>query len=122
MFCHYIRKADPSEIKEETSYPHTIQLEELMSKQLSGEKLHIIDVREPAEYAFGHLQGAVSIPAGELESRLSELDSNASYYIVCRTGSRSDRVCQTLADKGFKHVTNVLPGMSGWTGELKQDV
>ncbi|WEK55494.1 MAG: sulfurtransferase TusA family protein [Candidatus Cohnella colombiensis] len=119
VYIHYIRKADPSETKEESKFPHTISLEDLQNKLSAGEKLNIIDVREPAEYAFGRLPGAISIPAGELDAHLHELDPAQEYVIVCRTGSRSDRVCQALADKGFQHVRNVLPGMTAWNGDLE---
>lgn len=121
VFRHYIRKADPAETKEYIQYPHTISLEEVLQKLSSGEKLNLLDVREPAEYAFGHLPGAISIPAGELDKRMVELDLNKEYVVVCRTGNRSDLACQTLAANGFKHVKNVLPGMTGWAGEVEKD-
>jgi rhodanese-related sulfurtransferase/TusA-related sulfurtransferase len=121
VFRHYIRKSDPSETKEETKHPHTISNEELQNKLSAGEKLNIIDVREPAEYAFGRIPGAKSIPLGELEKRLSELDPNEEYYMVCRTGNRSDTACQTLVEKGFKNVKNAVQGMTQWTGEVEKD-
>lgn len=120
VLCHYIRKADPSEVKAEIRYPHTMTMEELLSRRQAGEPIHIIDVREPAEYAFGHLPGAVSIPAGELEQRLEELNPLQTYAVVCRTGNRSDAACQLLAAGGFTQVRNVLPGMLGWTGEQEE--
>jgi rhodanese-related sulfurtransferase/TusA-related sulfurtransferase len=120
VYRHYIRKSDPSEVKEETKYPHTVSLDDIRAMLSSGETLNLIDVREPAEYAFGRLPGALSIPAGELESRLHELDADKEYYIVCRTGNRSDMACSTLAAKGYK-VKNVSPGMTAWEGEVEKD-
>lgn len=121
IYRHFIRKGDPTETREETKHPYTITNEELQSKIGSGEKLNIIDVREPVEYVFGRIPGAMSIPLGELEQRLGELDSSEEYFIVCRTGSRSDLACQTLTDRGFQRVKNVLPGMSGWIGETEKN-
>ncbi|CAG7639843.1 sulfurtransferase TusA family protein [Paenibacillus allorhizosphaerae] len=121
VYRHFIRKADPSEVKTEAKYPHTASLDEIKSKLAGGEKINILDVREPAEYAFGRLPGAKSIPAGELEQRMQELNPDEEYFIVCRTGSRSDMACQTLAEKGFTKVKNVLPGMREWTGEVEKD-
>lgn len=63
---HYIRKSGPEEVKEERKFQHTITNEQL-EQLLQQSKLTIIDVREPAEYAFGHIPGAVSIPIGVLE-------------------------------------------------------
>jgi len=116
---HYLRKSRPEELKEAANYPHTASNEELQSKLAASEGIVILDVREPAEYAFGHIPGAVSIPLGDLEARLSELDPEDSIHVVCRTGSRSDLACHLLAEHGFQRVSNVVPGMSAWTGPIE---
>lgn len=113
---HYLRKASPDEIKEQKKYMHVISNEELEKKLASDEKVMVLDVREPAEYAFSRIPNAVSIPLGELENRWNELNREDSIYVICRTGARSDLACQLLASKDFKDVHNVEPGMSGWTG------
>lgn len=115
-FHHYIRRATTSEKKAETRFPHTVSNEELAQKLAAGEKVKVLDVREPAEYAFGHIPGAIHIPLGELEERLNLLDRNEAYYVICRTGHRSDLACQLLAEKGFARVKNVVPGMTQWAG------
>jgi TusA-related sulfurtransferase/rhodanese-related sulfurtransferase len=122
VFSHYIRKADPTETKEDVKFQHTSSLQEIKNKLTSGETLYILDVREPAEYAFGRIPGAVSIPAGELATRYQELDPDTEYHVICRTGSRSDMACRTLADKGFSKLKNVIPGMTEWDGEVEKDV
>ncbi|MFX3624818.1 MAG: sulfurtransferase TusA family protein [Ectobacillus sp.] len=116
---HYLRKANHEEKKEENKFPYVVTNEELAEKINSGENIVVLDVREPAEYAFGHIPSAISIPFGQLEERVSELDANAMIYVVCRTGSRSDFAAQKLAEKGFKHVRNVVPGMSKWMGAIE---
>lgn len=113
---HYLRKASSTEEKEEAKYPHTLTNDELKGKLGANENMLILDVREPAEFAFGHIPGAVSIPFGELEARINELGETEAIYVVCRTGSRSDMASQLLADKGFANVKNVIPGMSEWDG------
>ncbi|WJH33610.1 sulfurtransferase TusA family protein [Paenibacillus sp. CC-CFT747] len=113
---HFIRKSSPGEVKEEKKHPHVVTNEEL-EKMLAGNKeLTILDVREPAEFAFHRIPGAVSIPLSELESRLNELKQEDDIHVICRTGSRSDLACRLLTDKGFNHVKNIIPGMSAWTG------
>jgi rhodanese-related sulfurtransferase/TusA-related sulfurtransferase len=114
---HYIRKASENEVKEETKFPHVISNEELLAK-MNDSSITILDVREPAEYAFGHIPGAVSIPLGELEERMGELQQDNTIYVVCRTGTRSDLAAQKLAEKGFSNVWNVIPGMFQWNGPL----
>ncbi|MEC5424862.1 sulfurtransferase TusA family protein [Virgibacillus sp. C22-A2] len=113
---HYLRKANEDELKNETKHENVIDLEELLSKIDGEENISIIDVREPAEFAFGHIPGAVNIPLGELEDKLEEIDENKEHHIVCRTGNRSDLAAKKMSEKGFANVKNVVPGMSGWDG------
>lgn len=118
VFRHYIRKAEAAEMREERKFPHTVSNEEAQGR---GANVLVLDVREPAEYAFGHIPGAISIPLGQLEALCGKLDPEHHYYVVCRAGNRSDMACQLLAEKGFKHVSNVLPGMSQWNGPMEQN-
>lgn len=113
---HFLRKANARESKEETKHPYSISNDELLKKLQDQEPIVLLDVREPAEYAFERIPMAISIPLGVLESRLSELDPEAEIHVICRAGNRSDLACRLLAEKGFKRVNNVIPGMSGWTG------
>ncbi|WP_369900958.1 sulfurtransferase TusA family protein [Bacillus manliponensis] len=121
VFKHYVRKANEGEVKEAISYPHTMTNEELKTALASGENYTLLDVREPAEFIFGHIPSAVSIPLGELEERYDELDQMKSIYVICHTGSRSDLACQSLQKHGFSHVKNVLPGMSEWKGAIEKN-
>lgn len=114
---HYLRKASASEVREERKHPHVIQNEDLLKKLDRDENFLLIDVREPAEYVFGHIPGASSIPFAQLESRLNEINQD-QIYVVCHTGTRSDLASQVLTKHGFKNVFNVVPGMSKWTGPL----
>ncbi|WP_217585839.1 sulfurtransferase TusA family protein [Lentibacillus saliphilus] len=118
---HYLRKASDEEAKEATKHQHVIDNAALQQKLTEG-KITLIDVREQAEYAFNHIPGAVSIPMGELEARLNELNAEDDIYVICRTGNRSDMAAQLLAQNGFNAVTNVVPGMSEWNGDLTKTV
>ncbi|WP_232900873.1 sulfurtransferase TusA family protein [Lysinibacillus fusiformis] len=113
---HYIRKCTNDQI-EEISFDQTIDLEQIINRDGL-----ILDVREEAEFAFGHIEGAKSIPMGELEARLSELDKEQEIYVICRTGKRSDMAAQRLALHGFIKVFNVLPGMTSWQGKLTKNI
>ncbi|WP_026583179.1 sulfurtransferase TusA family protein [Bacillus sp. J33] len=117
---HYIRKARSEEEQPEAKHPDVVGLDEL-SKALDGnEKITVLDVREPAEYAFGHIPGSVNIPLGELEERFEELNNAENLHVICRTGSRSDFAAQKLSEKGFTNVKNVVPGMKDWTGSVEK--
>ncbi|MGD7023889.1 hypothetical protein FZC79_11650 [Rossellomorea vietnamensis] len=112
---HYLRKASGEESIEK-KHPNVATNDELAAKLSEGENISVLDVREAAEYAFNHIPNAVSIPLGELEDRMAELNKEEEIYVVCRTGSRSDLAAQKLAQSGFTKVINVLPGMTQWNG------
>jgi TusA-related sulfurtransferase/rhodanese-related sulfurtransferase len=111
---HYIRKASADEEKMTNPYPNVVSNEDLERKL--GTDIFVLDVRETAEFAFGHIPNAISIPLGELKNRLSEISVENEIYVVCRTGTRSDLAASKLAEKSFGKVFNVVPGMSGWNG------
>ncbi|HAQ07800.1 MAG TPA: hypothetical protein DCR24_09850 [Bacillus bacterium] len=119
---HYIRKAGSGEEQEETKYPNIISNDDVVKKLEANEDVVVLDVREPAEYAFGHIPNAVSIPFGELENRLPELDKSKTILVVCRTGNRSDMASQALSNKGFESVWNVVPGMTEWNGPTESNL
>ncbi|SMO83462.1 sulfurtransferase TusA family protein [Melghirimyces algeriensis] len=112
---HYIRKAVEGEEKQEKKHPEVIKLDKVKIRY-EDPSIQLIDVREPMEYHFSHIPGAVSIPLGELESRVEELDSGKETWVICRSGNRSDTACQILMEKGFQNVKNVIPGMKDWDG------
>jgi rhodanese-related sulfurtransferase/TusA-related sulfurtransferase len=121
VFRHFLRKSSETETKPETKHPHIISNEELNRKLAAGEKCKVLDVREPAEFSFHRIPGAISIPMGELEHKLDTLPKDEEYLVVCRTGTRSDLACQLLSERGYSKVTNVLPGMSAWEGPTERD-
>ncbi|MFN3266997.1 MAG: rhodanese-like domain-containing protein [Deinococcales bacterium] len=74
----------------------------------------ILDVRQPEEYAQGHVPRAKLIPLGQLESRLGEIPDNAPIYVICRSGNRSKTASVILAKNGKTDVRNVQGGMLAW--------
>ena len=112
---HYIRKSTGEEAapRQHTQVMSNAELETILSNQPNAV---VLDVREAAEYAFNHIPNAISIPLGDLEKRIGELNREQDIYVVCRTGNRSDFAAQQLTKQGFTKVTNVVPGMSEWTG------
>ena len=119
VFTYYIQKASEDHRKEPTPFPNIITNEELEQKITQREKVNILDVREEVEFMLEHIPEAINIPLGELYSRVSELDKSQIYYVICRTGNRSDIACQLLEKLGFTKVFNVLPGMIEWKGSIE---
>lgn len=114
---HFLRKAKPEEVSEPTTFKNIANHNELKNV-LNNKNVTVVDVREPAEYAFNHIPNAISIPLGEIANRASELSKDNDIYVICRTGNRSDFAAKILANKGFENVKNVIPGMTQWDGEV----
>lgn len=76
-------------------------------------RMPLIDVREPAEYAQGHVPGAVLIPLGQLAQRLVDVPKNDTVYVICGSGNRSQQGAMTLSGAGINAVS-VEEGTSGW--------
>ena len=76
----------------------------------------VLDVRETAEFAAGHLPRARHIPLGELAKRIDELAKfkDKPVIVTCRSGARSGSACRTLRNAGFTNVHNLNGGVPAW--------
>ena len=74
----------------------------------------LLDVREPDEYAAGHIPGITLIPMGEVAARLAELPRDKEIIVTCRTGNRSGQVADLLREQGFTNVHNMSGGIVAW--------
>jgi rhodanese-related sulfurtransferase len=76
----------------------------------------VLDVREPDEFAAGHLPRARHIPLKELEARLPEIAKfkDKPVVVTCRTGARSGSACRALKKAGFTQVHNLKGGVPAW--------
>lgn len=92
-----------------------ISPEEVQNLVETKQEAAIIDVREPAEVAAGKIPGAVNIPLGLMEFRMSELDKGKEYIMVCRSGGRSSQATNFLDNQGYT-VINMDGGMMAWEG------
>jgi rhodanese-related sulfurtransferase len=74
----------------------------------------LLDVREPEEYAHGHVPGALNIPQAELASRLDEIPRDRPVLTICQAGMRSLRAAQFLTQMGYPQVASVAGGTGAW--------
>lgn len=95
-----------------------ISIEELKQKLEQEEAIQLVDVRENEEVAEGMIPEAIHIRMGDIPEKLDVFDQTQEYYIICRSGKRSENVCYFLEDQGYQ-ATNVVGGMLAWTGETK---
>jgi rhodanese-related sulfurtransferase len=73
----------------------------------------VLDVRESAEYAAGHIAGSTLIPLHQLAGRLSELPKDREIICVCASGSRSSSAARQLVKNGYT-VLNMSGGLYRW--------
>lgn len=93
-----------------------ITVEELKKRLDAGEKLNIVDVREPYENADFNICG-VLIPLGQIQSmQIDEIEDLKDKEIIlyCRSGNRSGQACMFLDAMGFKKTKNLVGGMLAW--------
>lgn len=94
-----------------------INVQELHERIVAGEKLNLVDVREPNEHAEFNI-GGILLPLGEI--RIAEIDSiehlkNEEVICYCRSGNRSGQAALILESLGFENVVNVSGGMLDWS-------
>jgi len=82
----------------------------------TGDRYQLLDVRQPKEYADGHLPGAILIPLKELPNRLNELNSEKPTIVYCASGGRSRAAAHFLSGKNFASVLNMQGGIKAWNG------
>jgi len=101
-----------------------IGVQDLKEKLEAGERVAVLDVREPHEYEVANLeaQGAKLIPLGELPERLAELNQNDEIAVHCKTGGRSARAVKILQNAGFGNVYNVEGGITAWSEEIDPSI
>lgn len=87
---------------------------EIKARLAKGEKLQIIDVREPSELAAGAIPGAINVPLSSLPARYHEINRNQETIMVCRSGARSGKACEFLSAKGYSNLKNMTGGMIQW--------
>jgi hydroxyacylglutathione hydrolase len=74
----------------------------------------LLDVREPEEYAHGHVLGALNLPQANLATQLGEVPRDRPVYLICQGGFRSLRAAQFLRQQGFEDVVSVKGGTEAW--------
>ena len=95
-----------------------IQPARLAERLAQGERLEIIDVREPHEWQIGHIPGARLVPLDRIGAEIPRLDKSRETILYCRVGERSLYAAQQLADAGVAEVRNLAGGILRWIDEV----
>jgi len=100
----------------------TITPKELKQKLEQGDKIILLDVREPWEYNLCKIEGSLLIPLGTLASECKKLDPEAEIVAYCHMGMRSMDATQFLLQQGFKNVKNLTGGIDAWSTQVDPTV
>jgi len=94
-----------------------ISVQELKRKLDAGEDVFLLDVREPYEVQIAQIGGTL-IPQGEIPQRLAEIPRDREVVVQCRSGARSQRIAEFLAQQGYSDVKNLAGGILAWADEI----
>ncbi len=90
-------------------------------KTLAQEKqAFLVDVREPKEYASGHIKGAINIPLRDLTQNLNQIPKNRPVILYCTTGYRTAMGVMALQMLGYRNVKGFPPSFEGWKAAGEQ--
>jgi rhodanese-related sulfurtransferase len=87
-----------------------------------GERMLLVDVREPHEYALCHIEGAVLIPMGSIPANLQKLDVDEEVICFCHHGMRSMDVANWLRAQGVRSAKSMSGGIDRWSTEIDPKV
>ena len=100
---------------------NTITVEEVKARLDAGEKLNIVDVREPHENAEFNI-GGLLLPLGKVQTmQVEDIEDlkDEEVILYCRSGNRSGQACLILETMGFKNTKNLVGGMLNWRETFK---
>jgi sulfur-carrier protein adenylyltransferase/sulfurtransferase len=100
----------------------SLTVEELKAIQDRGERVTLLDVREPHEWAISELPGSVRIPLGTLPQRFSELSHDDDVVVYCRSGGRSAQAVQFLRQMGYTGARNLIGGINHWADVIDKSM
>ena len=98
-----------------------ISVQELKQRLDAGEDLFVLDVREAYEFQIANIGGTL-IPQNEVPQRLAEIDRNREIIVHCRSGARSQRIAEFLAQQGYPNVKNLAGGILAWADQIDPKV
>ena len=117
QFCG-IQPAEPEAAVGTGSNATEITAVELKQRIDRGDKLTLLDVREPNEYQINRIPGTVLIPLGEVPRRYAELNKDDEIVVNCKVGARSAKAAEFLRTVGFKRVLNLKGGILAWVDQV----
>ncbi len=82
----------------------------------------LLDVREPSEFAFCAIEGAINMPLAHIPDSANNLDPEQEYVLICHHGVRSQRAGAFLTAQGFEKLINLVGGIEAWACDIAPDM
>lgn len=98
-----------------------ISVQELKARRDAGEEIFLLDVREPFEYQIAQIGGKL-IPQNDVPNRLAEIPRDREVIVQCKSGGRSQRIAEFLAQQGYPNVKNLAGGILAWAEQIDPKV
>ncbi|HZB88399.1 MAG TPA: molybdopterin-synthase adenylyltransferase MoeB [Terracidiphilus sp.] len=112
------------ETKEEKTMKNGIpqmSVKDFKQRRDAGEEIFLLDVREPYEYQIAQIGGTL-IPQNDVPQRLHDIPRDREIVVQCRSGARSQRIAEFLAQNGYAKVANLAGGILAWADEIDPKV
>ena len=99
-----------------------IDVKTLNEKILNKEDFILIDVRTDSESYLSNIKQAIHIPMNTIPENLESLDKSKEIIVQCKSGIRSEKVCEFLLNNNYKNVKNLKGGIVAWAKEIDQTI
>ena len=97
--------------------------QDLHARLERGEPLHLVDVREPEEYEYCHIEGSQLIPLGDIPQHVAELATDRPVVLICHHGVRSAQALGYLQHRlGRQNLLNLKGGIDAWSRDVDPGV
>lgn len=98
----------------ELNLPDTVDVQ-TVADVMNRDDVVLIDVREQFEYDEAHIPGITLIPLNDVAQRMSEIPTDKTVILTCRSGNRSGQATDFLRKNGYDNVHNMAGGINAWT-------
>jgi phage shock protein E len=112
LFALPAAQAQPSPAPQDVP---TISVQDLQALIRQKTFFLLLDVREPKEFAAGHIAGAMPMPLGSVPAQYRQLPAGTMLVVYCRTGHRSAQAVSFLRAHGYGKAVSLAGGYTAWT-------
>lgn len=96
-----------------------ITAKELNERLLAGGPLPLLlDVREPHEFAYCHIDASINMPMSQVFAGYATLDPQRETVVICHHGMRSAQIANFLLNHGFSNIINLTGGVAAWASQV----